>query len=271
LTVVGLVGWALSTGVVSAIIAVGGGHEMLHRKTFIEQLASHVFIASILYGGSKVIHVKLHHVIANTPEDPQTAAYNQSVYAFLPRAYANNFRPAWRVERERLEKLGYGAWNWRNHVLQMDAMSCIILAAVGYAFGPLGIVMYIGQAFTAVTVVEIVNYIQHYGLARVKLADGTYERQGPQHSWSCYYRLSNYLLLQAQRHSDHHVHPGRRYQEMVSFEGNPELPAAYPVMLLLALIPGAWRRVMNPRLAALGVGPGGAVAPVLNGSYPVAR
>jgi alkane 1-monooxygenase len=95
---------------------------------------------------------------------------------------------------------------------------------------------------------EVVNYLEHYGLARQKRPDGRYERTGPEHSWNSNNVASNVLLYHLQRHSDHHANPTRRFQALRHFDQAPQLPTGYAGMILLALIPPLWRRVMDERL-----------------------
>ena len=92
------------------------------------------------------------------------------------------------------------------------------------------------------------SYVEHYGLLREQNADGTYQRCDARHSWNSNYLFSNLLMLQVQRHSDHHQHPSRPYQLLRVAESMPMLPLGYPAMFLLAMIPPLWFAVMNPRL-----------------------
>src|SRR5665811_2417465 len=59
---------------------------------------------------------------------------------------------------------------------------------------------------------------------------------------------SNVLLYHLQRHSDHHANPTRRYQALRHVDDAPQLPSGYAGMILLALFPPVWRRVMDQRL-----------------------
>ena len=58
------------------------------------------------------------------------------------------------------------------------------------------------------------------------------------------------LLYHLQRHSDHHANPTRRYQTLRDFEESPVLPTGYAGMIVLAIVPAVWRRVMDPRVLA---------------------
>ncbi|HYM48791.1 MAG TPA: fatty acid desaturase, partial [Burkholderiaceae bacterium] len=105
------------------------------------------------------------------------------------------------------------------------------------------------QAASAVTLLEIINYIEHYGLQR-KHIDGRFEPVHEDHSWNANYAVSNWMLFNLQLHPDHHIHMHRPYEQLRSVASAPQLPAGYPAMTLLALVPPAWFAVMDRRLPA---------------------
>jgi alkane 1-monooxygenase len=127
----------------------------------------------------------------------------------------------------------------------------VLFAALVAVFG-VGILPYLAiQAVFGFSLLEVVNYLEHYGLLREKREDGKrYVRTGPQHSWNSDNVSSNVLLYHLQRHSDHHAHPTRRFQALRHFDEAPELPSGYATMIVLALFPPLWRRVMDPRVIA---------------------
>jgi alkane 1-monooxygenase len=92
------------------------------------------------------------------------------------------------------------------------------------------------------------NYVEHYGIQRLKTANGNYENCQPHHSWNSNHLISNLVLFQLQRHSDHHAHPGRSYQSLRDFPELPRLPSGYFGMFFLAYLPPLWYRVMDPLL-----------------------
>ena len=96
---------------------------------------------------------------------------------------------------------------------------------------------------------ETVNYVEHYGLARDQKTNGRYERVRPHHSWNANHPLGRVLLFELTRHSDHHAYPGRKYPTLRHFDYSPQLPTGYPGMILLALFPPLFFAVMNPCLA----------------------
>ena len=98
------------------------------------------------------------------------------------------------------------------------------------------------------TLLEVVDYLEHYGLLRQRREDGRYELTRPEHSWNSNNVASNVLLYHLQRHSDHHANPLRRYQALRHFDEAPQLPTGYAGMIVAALIPPLWRRVMDHRV-----------------------
>jgi alkane 1-monooxygenase len=204
----------------------------------------------VFYGcGGRVIHVASHHVKAGTPDDPQTPRLGEGLIAFLVRASPANFGLAWRLQMRELHRRSKRFFSLSNELLVLYAISIALVIASLWLFGRLGLTFLVGQAFAAASLIETVNYVQHYGLMRERKSDGSYVRFGPQHSWNSAYRVSNALLLQSPRHADHHLHPTRRYPDLRWYPNSPELPAGYATMLLVAWIPPLWFSIMDKRIA----------------------
>ena len=109
-------------------------------------------------------------------------------------------------------------------------------------------VFFFTQSFFAFTLLELVNYIEHYGIVRNQSVEGKYERVNPLHSWNASHLVSNFFLFQLQRHSDHHANAIKRYQVLNHYDDSPQLPFGYPTMILIALLPPLWFAKMNPLL-----------------------
>ncbi|MDX1569097.1 MAG: alkane 1-monooxygenase [Xanthomonadales bacterium] len=246
----GFIGWIISTGYVGGILAINVGHELIHKRSRLEQWTGGVLLSTVCYGTFKVEHVRGHHVHVATPEDPSSAGYDQSLYSFLLQAIPRNVSNAWRLEHRRLRQLGLPWWHWRNELLWWSALSLAWLGLATTAFGWLGAVFFVGQSLEAILSLETVNYVEHYGLRRRRLENGRYERPNPTHSWNSDAILTNLILLQLARHSDHHANATRPYPALRHFDESPQLPAGYSTMFLLAWVPPLWRRVMNPRVRA---------------------
>jgi alkane 1-monooxygenase len=124
----------------------------------------------------------------------------------------------------------------------------VLFGALTVAFGVVVLPYLLIQAVIGFSLLEVVNYLEHYGLLRSKREDGRYERTAPEHSWNSNSVASNVLLYHLQRHSDHHANPLRRYQALRHFDEGPQLPTGYAGMILLAVIPPLWRRIMDHRV-----------------------
>ena len=250
LGVAGSLGWLLSQGVVGGVLAINTAHELIHKDSRLEQTVGGLLLASVGYHGFKVEHVRGHHVHVSTPEDASSARFGQSVWHFLPRALVNNTRNAWRLEAERLRRAGLPSLHWRNELLGWTLVWLAMATAMTAWLGVIGLVFFLLQGLFAAGSLEVINYIEHYGLERRKLPDGRYERTTHLHSWNSDYRLSNLMLFQLQRHSDHHAFPKRPYAILRHHEDSPQLPGGYAAMFVLALVPPLWFRVMHPRVEA---------------------
>lgn len=246
----GQLGWTLSVGIVMGAIGITVAHELVHKDSALEQNAGGLLLAAVCYAGFKVEHVRGHHVHVSTPDDASSSRYGQSLYSFLPHAYKHNFLNAWKLEAERLKRKGLSPLSRHNELIWWYALSGIFLLGFTAAFGWLGALFFLGQSFVAFTLLEIVNYLEHYGLHRRKLDNGRYERTNPNHSWNSNYLLTNLFLFHLQRHSDHHAYAKRRYQVLRHYDESPQLPNGYAGMVVLALIPPLWFAVMNPRVRA---------------------
>lgn len=245
----GAIGWTVSIGIVGGL-GINVAHELIHKDDRYETWAGGFLLALVCYGGFKVEHLRGHHVHVSTPEDASSSRYNQSLYNFLPQAYGRNFMNAWRLEASRLKRKGQSPFSWRNELIWWYSISALALVACTLAFGWLGAAFFLAQSLIAFTLLEIVNYLEHYGLHRRKLENGRYERTTAEHSWNSNYFLTNVFLFHLQRHSDHHAFAKRRYQVLRHHEIAPQLPAGYSAMIVVAMFPPLWKKLMNPRVKA---------------------
>ncbi|WP_018352404.1 alkane 1-monooxygenase [Longispora albida] len=243
------IGLAVTVGCVSGI-AINTAHELGHKREKAERWLSKVALAQTGYGHFFIEHNRGHHVRVATREDPASSRLGESFWAFLPRSVYGSARSAWRLERIRLSRGGGTVWTIRNDVLNAWAMTVVLFGALLAVFG-IGITPYLLlQAVFGFGLLEVVNYLEHYGLARQREATGRYERVRPAHSWNSNFVPSNVLLYHLQRHSDHHANPTRRYQSLRHMDDAPQLPSGYPGMILLAWATPLWRRVMDRRVLA---------------------
>ncbi|KGP63778.1 alkane 1-monooxygenase [Legionella norrlandica] len=250
LTWIERLGFATSLGLISGGVGINFAHEMMHKNSQLQQHMSKILLVTVCYGHFFIEHVKGHHVKVATPEDPATAQLGESLYQYLPKTLIGSFKSAFRLERKRLVSKGYSLWSFHNHfwwIISFPLIICIFCLSFG---GLNALAFFLLQSFIAILVLEIVNYIEHYGLERAILSNGQYEKVSPKHSWNANHWLSNLLLIHLQRHSDHHAHGARPYQILRHMEQSPQLPSGYLGMIIIALIPPLWHYVMDRRVIA---------------------
>ena len=247
LSVFDKVGLALTVGTVAGI-GINTAHELGHKKEKVERWLAKIALAQSLYGHFYIEHNRGHHVRVATPEDPASSRVGETVYAFLPRTVVGSLKNAWRLEQPRFKRRDESHWSIRNDVLNAWLMSVVLWAALLVVFG-IGFLPYLLlQAAVGIVLLEIVNYLEHYGMLRQKEHTGRYERVRASHSWNSNNIATNVLLYHLQRHSDHHANPTRRYQALRDVDEAPVLPTGYAGMILLALFPPLWFKVMDPRV-----------------------
>ncbi len=255
LTVLEWTGFVLSIGVNTGGIGITVAHELGHKNTKIEQWYSKFILMTVCYMHFFIEHNRGHHVNVSTHEDPASSRKGESFFTFYPRTVFGSLTSAWNLEKKRLSKIGKSAWTFENEMITSAIVPVFFIGAVTGIFyaitGTLnwGVpIFFFVQSWIAFSLLELVNYIEHYGLARKELSPGKFEKVQPIHSWNQNFGLSNAFLFQLQRHSDHHANAGRRYQSLRHFEESPQLPYGYEIMILLALFPPLWFKVMNGKL-----------------------
>lgn len=249
LAVVDKIGLAVTIGLVAGT-GINAAHELGHRIEEHERWLAKVALAQTFYGHFYVEHNKGHHVRVATPRDPASARVGENLFVFLPRSVLGGLRSAWSLEMQRLDRRGIRRWSIRNNLLHTSLMSAGLFGVLALVFGP-GILPYLlVQAAVGFLLLETINYVEHYGLLREKNERGRYVRCSPRHSWNSDRLCTNIFLYHLQRHSDHHANPGKRYQTLRSHDEAPQLPAGYATMVLLALVPPLWRKVMDRRVLA---------------------
>lgn len=246
------IGYMAGIGVVSGAVGIVYAHELMHQKNRLERWLADLLLATVLYSHYRSEHLLVHHRHVATPRDAVSARYNEGFHRVFARVLLTGLGSAWRAERQMLARAGRGAFHRSNPFWRYAALSGMALGAAWLLGGWLGVGLFALQALVAVWQLELVNYIEHYGLTRRHLGEGKYEPAGLQHSWNANHKVTSWFLINVQRHSDHHLKPDRRYPLLQHHQPDraPLLPYSYPVMTALALVPPLWRRVMNPRVRA---------------------
>ncbi|GAB3852991.1 fatty acid desaturase [Nocardioides maradonensis] len=242
------IGMASSLGVVSGI-GINTAHELGHKRESVERWLSKIALAPAFYGHFYIEHNRGHHVRVATPEDPASSRLGENFYTFWFRTVSGSLKSAWELEASRYRRKKTHPFHLGNDVLNAWLMSAalvvVVLAVMGVGAAPYLLL----QGFIGFTLLEIVNFLEHYGMKRQKVGEKQrYERVLPMHSWNSNNIVTNVLLYHLQRHSDHHANPTRRYQTLRDFKESPALPTGYAGMIDLALIPPLWRRVMDKRV-----------------------
>jgi alkane 1-monooxygenase len=231
-------------------VGINTAHELGHKTNALERWLARITLAPVAYGHFFIEHNKGHHKNVATPDDPASSRMGETFYAFWPRTVIGSVKSAWGIEHERLARQGKPVWSVHNENLQAWSMTLLMFGALSLWLGPWALPFLLVQAVLGFTLLEVVNYLEHYGLLRQKLADGRFERCQPRHSWNSNHVVTNLFLYQLQRHSDHHANPTRRYQALRHFDDSPQLPSGYGAMVLLAYLPPLWFKVMDKRVVA---------------------
>ena len=239
-------------GVISGSIGIVYSHELLHQKNNLERWLGDLLLSMVLYSHFRSEHLLVHHVHVATPRDAVTARYNEGFHRFFLRVLRDCPQSAWRAEAALLARRGAGAFSRKNPFWRYALLQALMLGLAVLLGGWVGLALFLWQALSAVWQLELTNYVEHYGLTRRHMGNGKFEHVKPHHSWNAAHRASNWLLINLQRHSDHHYKPDRRFPLLQNYEADeaPQLPFGYPLMASVAMIPPLWRRVMNPRVRA---------------------
>lgn len=239
-------------GVISGTVGITYAHELMHQKSRVERWLADLLLASVLYSHFRSEHLRVHHLHVGTPRDSVTARYNEGFHRFFPRILWSCPQSAWKAE---VAMLGRKTLPWHhasNPFWRYGALQAAMLGLALALGGWVGLGLFLVQTFTAIWQLELVNYIEHYGLTRRHLGEGRYEHVLPRHSWNAEHRASNWLLINLQRHSDHHYKPDRRFPLLQTYPKDeaPRLPLGYPLMTMAAMVPPVWKRIMNRRVKA---------------------
>ncbi len=239
-------------GILSGAVGIVYAHELMHQKNRTERWLGDLLLAMVLYSHYRTEHLLVHHRYVGTPRDAVSARYNENFHRYFLRVLRDGPGSAWRAETQLLARAGRPPLHRSNPFWRYAALTLAALTLAFLAGGRAGLGLFALQAAVAVWQLELVDYVEHYGLTRRHLGDGKYEQIRPHHSWNAAHKATNWFLINLQRHSDHHYKPDRRFPLLQTYPADaaPQLPFGYPVMTTMALIPPLWRRVMNPRVRA---------------------
>jgi len=221
-------------------------HDLIHRADRRLRTLGALVYTSMLYGHHVSAHRLVHHVHVGTRQDPATPHAGESFWAYVERAWLSNFRAGYAAEARNLEAQGEPDFSLRNPYILWVLGGAITLICIATIGGILGLVVFVALACLVHLQIMLSDYIQHYGLQRLLGPDGKPEPLAAHHSWNAPNGFSALLMMNAPRHSEHHLAASRPYNELGALSG-PNLPYPMPVMAVIALIPGLWREVMDRR------------------------
>ena len=251
---VAVLGLAFSVGFITGSQGITFAHELGHSKSKIDRFCGWVLMTSVCYGHFMVEHYRGHHPRAATHADSATSRFGESLYRFLPRTLWGSLQSGWQLEEQRIRQMKT-SWS-RSPLLWSAVVSvCVIFtaAAVLPAYEAIKVIaFFVAQSIVAFVLLEIVNYIEHYGLQR-KTTGNKREAFGMMHAWNADHVATNSMLANLQRHSDHHMHAWKPYATLEPLPG-PQLPTGYAGCLMLAMVPPLWFAVMHPRIEKLVAG-----------------
>lgn len=241
-----------AVGVMTGTVGINYSHELMHQKNRVERFLGDLLLSMVLYSHFRSEHLLVHHRYVGTPRDPVTARYNEGFHRFYPRVLRESLVSSFAAEKAMLARKGLPWHHLSNPFWRYWTLELLMLALAVAVGGWGGLALFLVQAGIAIWQLEIVNYVEHYGLTRKHLGAGKYEHVLPRHSWNAAHTATNWLLINLQRHSDHHYKPDRRFPLLQTHpeQDAPQLPFGYPIMSLAAMVPPLWKKVMNPRVRA---------------------
>lgn len=224
---------AFALGLSGGTIGINCAHELGHRSEKNIQVFAKILLSSVCYAHFFTEHNKGHHRHVATPHDPASAKFNQSLYQFLPQTLMGSFKSALKIDQK--EVLSY-----------LFLEICILITAL--MISPMSAIAFIISSITAIILLEVVNYVEHYGLSRSKNDSGRFEKVTAIHSWDSGHFFSSIHIFNLSLHSHHHAMASKKFYELELQKDSLKLPSGYPSMMLLSFFPPLWFKVMNPRV-----------------------
>jgi len=243
-----LIGMIISVGIVLGVNGINVAHELGHRQQTKERFIGKALLLPSLYMHFYIEHNFGHHLHAATPEDPATARYNQSVYSFWVTSVFRQYISAWRIQSKLLKNSNKEFLSVKNDMFWYMVIQSAYLVSVFFIFGKIGLLFAFVSAIIGFILLETVNYIEHYGLLRLKTKSGRYERVKEIHSWNSNHVIGRIVLYELTRHSDHHFKSSKKYQILDCHDESPQMPYGYPTSMVLAMVPPLWFSIMNKRV-----------------------
>ena len=240
-------GWISSMGILNGVFGINVAHELGHRPKKSEQRMAQLLLMTSLYMHFFIEHNRGHHRYVATPEDPASARKWEPVYFFWLRSISMSWLSAWKLENQRVKRSRKSHLQ-ENQMLHFHLIQAGLIVLIGLVLGLSGLFAFLIAGGLGIILLETVNYIEHYGLCRMKVSPHRYEDVSPKHSWNSDHRMGRWMLFELSRHSDHHHRPAKKYQILEHRDDSPQMPTGYPGMMLISLIPPLFFALVHPRL-----------------------
>lgn len=240
-----VIGLIFSLGIVAGSNGINVAHELGHRQDTWERFLGKILLLPSMYMHFYIEHNYGHHLKAATQEDPASARFNENLYAFWWRSVRTQYTSAWKIQKRLLKGNDQSFFSVKNDMLWYTIIQLAYLITVGMVFSWMTAAVAVGVAVVGFSLLEIINYLEHYGLRRAQKKSGRYETVREIHSWNSNHALGRILLYELTRHSDHHYRASKKYQVLDYHESSPQLPYGYPTMMVIATIPPLWFSLVN--------------------------
>ena len=244
----------LQAAIIGAAVGLSGGsigittaHELIHRNSKKMRGIGVTLLILCLYGHFRIEHVYGHHKHFATQKDPATARKGENFYFFLCRCVVMSLVSSWKIEKKLLKNKNLPTYNFRNRMFHYFILETFLILLSFLIAGINGLVFIVLHAIVSITLLELVDYIQHYGLERRK-KNGKYDKYEEQHSWNSRHTSANWSTFNLGLHAEHHQTAGKHYPLLSQQKKVMEMPFSYPVMIMMALVPPFWFKVMNPKI-----------------------
>ena len=166
------------------------------------------------------------------------------IFVFIFRAIVKEQKDAWKIILNHNKKGKSSLLSFKNKMILGYLRSLFITFIAFMAGGLEGMAIFLLCAIIAKSLLEVINYTEHYGLVRVPG-----EKVRPHHSWNSNSVMSSIYLYNVTRHSSHHEKASLKYWELYPYKGAPMMPYGYLSMLYLAIfLPPIFHRLMSKKL-----------------------
>ncbi len=244
-TIVGDIFAIITTGFIVGTISGPAAHELVHRsEDKISMLIGRWMLAFTCDSNFMIEHVYGHHVYVSTPKDPATAPRGRSIHKHIFLAIIGANKWGWILERDRLKKIGKPVFSHHNRAIRGYLMSIVLMLAIYAMAGIAGVGFFLLVAFIGKSILEMVNFIEHYGLVR-----DPEDRVDPKHSWNSNKKFGSWMTFNLNRHSHHHEDGSVPYYKLKSYDEAPMMYHGYITCMTIALLlPPVWNKIMAKKL-----------------------